>query len=178
MANWRKIWVRLMACDGGQSTAEFAIIVPVLLLVVIGIMRFGTLYNNYVQLTNSVDAGAREFAVERGQPDPCQDVLNELENTAAGLNATASGSQITLTAYDGTGTHDSASQATWTYPTDSAAPSSCPWSPSYTTADNTPGELISGDTVEVYWQYPWSLSGLGLKIVSSTMSAQATESIQ
>ena len=49
---------------------EFAIVLPVLLLVVLGIMQFGVVYNNWVTLTDATRAGARQAAVSRGLSDP------------------------------------------------------------------------------------------------------------
>jgi Flp pilus assembly protein TadG len=51
--------------QNGQTMAEFAIIVPVLLLVVFAILQFGILFHNYLTLTDAVRAGGRQGAVSR-----------------------------------------------------------------------------------------------------------------
>lgn len=49
---------------------EFAIVLPVLLLLVLGIIQFGILFNHYQTLTDAVRAGARQGAVSRTLSDP------------------------------------------------------------------------------------------------------------
>ena len=49
---------------------EFALVLPILLLLVMGIIQFGIVFNNYVTLTDGVRAGARQAAVSRTLPDP------------------------------------------------------------------------------------------------------------
>ena len=44
---------------------EFAIVLPVLCLLLFGVIQFGILFNNYITLTDAVRAGARKAAVAR-----------------------------------------------------------------------------------------------------------------
>ena len=62
--------------ERGQAVVEFALVLPVLLLLIVGIIKGGILYNNYLQLTDSVRSGARELAIERGQTSPCGDAAS------------------------------------------------------------------------------------------------------
>lgn len=48
---------------------EMAIVLPVLLVILLAIIQFGILFNNYVTLTDAVRAGARKAAVNR-RADP------------------------------------------------------------------------------------------------------------
>jgi hypothetical protein len=50
---------RLWACQRGVELIEFALIFPTLLLVVLGIMDFGFLFQRYEVLTNAAREGAR-----------------------------------------------------------------------------------------------------------------------
>ena len=50
--------------------AELAIVLPVLLVLLLGIVQFGVAFNNYISLTDAVRAGARKAAVSRNSPDP------------------------------------------------------------------------------------------------------------
>ena len=52
--------------EDGQAMVEFAIVVPVLLMVVLGIIQFGILFNHSLTLTDAVRAGARQGS---GQPN-------------------------------------------------------------------------------------------------------------
>jgi Flp pilus assembly protein TadG len=54
----------------GQGMVEFALVLPFLLMIVLGIIQFGILFHNYLTLTDAVRAGARQAAVSRTDPDP------------------------------------------------------------------------------------------------------------
>lgn len=45
--------------EKGQSLVEFAIILPILLLVVMAILEFGMMLNNYLTIQNAAREGAR-----------------------------------------------------------------------------------------------------------------------
>lgn len=49
---------------------EFAIIIPILLLVLLSILQFGIVFHNYVTLTDASRAGARQAAIGRGTANP------------------------------------------------------------------------------------------------------------
>ena len=65
---------------------EFALVLPVLLLLVFGIIQFGILFNHYVTLTDAVRAGARQAAVSRTLPDPVGATEARVKQSAAGLD--------------------------------------------------------------------------------------------
>jgi Flp pilus assembly protein TadG len=50
---------RLLGCERGAELVEFAMIFPTLLLVMLGIMDFGFLFQRYEVLTNAAREGAR-----------------------------------------------------------------------------------------------------------------------
>jgi Flp pilus assembly protein TadG len=82
----RKLRLGIGKPESGQAVVEFALVLPMLLLILVAIIKFGLVYNNYIQLTNSVDTGARLFSEERGQAAPCTDAANEVVTAAGGLN--------------------------------------------------------------------------------------------
>jgi Flp pilus assembly protein TadG len=45
--------------ERGQTMVEFAIVLPVLCLLLFGAIQFGILFNNYVTITDAARAGAR-----------------------------------------------------------------------------------------------------------------------
>jgi Flp pilus assembly protein TadG len=51
--------------EEGQTMVEFAIVLPVLVLLLFGVVQFGIVFNNYITLTDGVRAGARKAAVSR-----------------------------------------------------------------------------------------------------------------
>jgi Flp pilus assembly protein TadG len=51
--------------EDGQAAAEMALVLPILAAVMLAIVQFGILFNNYVTLTDATRAGARKAAVAR-----------------------------------------------------------------------------------------------------------------
>lgn len=51
--------------DTGQTMVELTLLLPILLVLLLGILQFGVIWNNYVTLTDAVRAGARKAAVSR-----------------------------------------------------------------------------------------------------------------
>lgn len=53
--------------EKGASAVEFALILPILLMIVFAIFEFGIAYNNYISLTHAAREGARLAAVNRDE---------------------------------------------------------------------------------------------------------------
>jgi Flp pilus assembly protein TadG len=68
------------ARDRGAAAVEFALVFPLLLLIVFGIIDFGRLLNAQITLTQAAREGARLAAV--GQPN----VVSRTQATATGLS--------------------------------------------------------------------------------------------
>jgi Flp pilus assembly protein TadG len=56
--------------EQGQTMTEFALVLPILALILFAVIQFGIVFNNYVQLTDATRAGARKAAVSRQVADP------------------------------------------------------------------------------------------------------------
>ena len=69
----------------GQSLVEFAMVVPLLLLIVFAIIDFGRILQGHVSLTNAVREGARVGAVNK--PD---EIEERVLTAASGLSPTVS----------------------------------------------------------------------------------------
>ena len=67
---------------------EFAIVLPILVVLVFGIIQFGILFNNYVTITDAVRAGARKAAVSRHASNPTSTTITAVRNAASDLNQT------------------------------------------------------------------------------------------
>ena len=65
---------------------EFAVVLPVLVLLVFAVIQFGILFNNYVTLTDAVRAGARKAAVSRMDSNPVGLTVTQVKNSASDLN--------------------------------------------------------------------------------------------
>jgi Flp pilus assembly protein TadG len=72
---------------------EFALLLPVLMMVLFAIIKFGIAINNYVVLTNAVRTGARTLAIGRGSANPCVSAKTKVENSASDLDL----SKLTVT---------------------------------------------------------------------------------
>jgi Flp pilus assembly protein TadG len=51
--------------ESGQSMTEFALVLPLLCVLLFGIIQFGIAWNSYVTITDAARAGARKAAVSR-----------------------------------------------------------------------------------------------------------------
>ena len=72
----------------GQAMVEFALVVPILCLVLFGVIQFGVLYKDYVTLTDATRAGARKAAVSRHEADPVGATQAKVQSSASGLDLT------------------------------------------------------------------------------------------
>ena len=67
---------------------EFALVLPILLMLLFGVIQFGIAFNNYLAVTDAVRAGARQGAVARYLPaaDRCPSVVSRVRESADNLN--------------------------------------------------------------------------------------------
>jgi Flp pilus assembly protein TadG len=96
--------------ERGQTMTEFALVAPIFVVLLFGIIQFGIIFNNYVTLTDAARAASRKGAVSRNASDPKGTC--EAAGYAAGTNlknpgtdfkvscssSWASGSELTVTA--------------------------------------------------------------------------------
>ena len=77
------------AGESGQALFEFAMVAIPMSLLVVGIIKFGILFDQYVALTQATDTGARTLAVNRGAgtgpPTACSLAQTALDNAATSL---------------------------------------------------------------------------------------------
>ena len=78
----RSLW----KCERGAELVEFALVFPTLLLVMLGIMDFGFMFQRYEVLTNAAREGAR-VAILPGYQDADVTARVNAYLTAAGLTA-------------------------------------------------------------------------------------------
>jgi Flp pilus assembly protein TadG len=86
--------IRLRNADG-QSVVEFALVLPVLALVLFGIIQFGIVFNNYIDLTDAVRAGARKAAVSARVSNPTAVATQAVVNSAGDI--TIDPTKVTVT---------------------------------------------------------------------------------
>ena len=97
--------------ERGQAMTEFALVLPILALLLFGVIQFGIAFNNYLTLTDAVRAGARKGAVSRNVTGNREAVVRQAvvaastDLKASSLNVTVSvspgweqGADVTVTA--------------------------------------------------------------------------------
>jgi Flp pilus assembly protein TadG len=158
-----------LGSNQGSELLEFALVVPLLLVFVVGIIDFGSAYNLKQQLNNAAREGARYAANQSSNPldaetgAAAQAVGNVVQNylTNAGLTKctfTAPGSPTLVYTYSGT-------------------PAGCSLviNRAYNVTNGT--GLIFSTHVTLSYPYSWALSNIiGLLLPSSTLSLPSTVS--
>lgn len=80
------VCARLCSGDEGNAILEFALVLPPLLFVLLGIFVLGIIYNNYLILTSATGAGAQELQLLRSDTtDPCADTYTAIKQAAPTL---------------------------------------------------------------------------------------------
>ncbi len=122
-ADGRSLSVRLRALAGagneeGSQLIEFAICLPLLCLILLGIIAFGITLNNSEEESNAVGVAARLLSSSRGQTtDPCALVAQAIEGAAPGLNPATLTLTVTLNGNQYSGTSCTAGAAQLVYGT-------------------------------------------------------------
>jgi Flp pilus assembly protein TadG len=96
----------------GTAAVEFALVAPVLFLLILGITQFGITLNNYEMLTGGTEAAARQFSVSRGTSTPSSSTTTALYNAAS--NLTPASITVTLKVNGAACSGDSACQTALT----------------------------------------------------------------
>ena len=154
-------WLRSLLSTGEQGNAmiEFAMLLPVLLLLTTGLLVFGVAMNNYLQLTNAVSVGARKVALYGHQTgaaastaDPCATASAAVIAAAPALNPAS---------------------LTFTYSFNSVPAST-------TSCTDAAANLISTTNATVTVTYPLNLSVFGAVFSKSNavLTATSTELVQ
>jgi Flp pilus assembly protein TadG len=170
-----RMWSRGGRADGifscgedGNALVEFAMVAPVMLMIMMGIIVIGSTMSNYLQLIEATSSAARTVAVARSNTlDPCNTVATAVSGGAPLLNS--ANMTYTLVLNDAHGAN------LGTYgPTKGSL--SCS-SASYTSG--APSYLQQGGSANVTVTYPCNLSIYGKNYWSGcTLQAQTTEMIQ
>jgi Flp pilus assembly protein TadG len=161
---WSGLAGRIRHCarqaqDDGQAIVEFALCLPILLLVVTGITAFGLTINNYLQLTDGVAIGSRLLAISRGQTlDPCAYTATAVYAAAPYLTQKNLTFKYVLNGTSYSGTSCSSASAT----------------------TGAAGNLVQGGSAQITVTYPCTLLVYGANLASGgcTLTARTTELIQ
>jgi len=143
--------IRLLRDDDGGPLVEFAMVLPMMMVVMTGIFYLGIALTLYLQLTNATDIAARQLSISRGQTsDPCSTVSTAFAASAPNL---------------------SSSNLTYAYVINSINYSG-------TSCTGAAAEMIQGKSAQVTVQYPVHLGIYAVGWSTITLKAQTTELIQ
>ena len=96
--------------ENGQAAVEFALVAPLLAVLLLAILQIGIAFNSYVTLTDATRAGARKAILIRiggATPTDATDAVksaagglsqSDLKVTVASTDWTTAGSDVTVTA--------------------------------------------------------------------------------
>lgn len=88
--------------ERGASAVEFALVVPLLLVLLLGIVEFGRVFNAQLQLTSAARESVRVLAIQK-QRDPA---ISTAKLAAPNLNPALADSNILIPATPCSGTPD------------------------------------------------------------------------
>lgn len=80
----------------GSPAVEFALVGPVLLLLMFGIVTFGIAINNYIELTDAVRSGGRTLAISRSSSTPYTSTTSAITSSAPNLTAAKINTTMTV----------------------------------------------------------------------------------
>jgi Flp pilus assembly protein TadG len=146
-----------MRRDVGQSMVEFALTLPVLLLVLTGICTFAIAMSNYLMLTEATSVAGRQIAISRSQTlDPCSVGAAAVYQSAPSLKQASFAFTFTFNGVNYTGTSCSSSSTT----------------------TGAAGNLKQGQPATISVTYPCSLVAFKYNFGACSLQAQTTEVVQ
>jgi len=154
--------------EEGSQLVEFALVLPIMLMIMLGISVISITMNNYLQLTEATSNAARAVSIARGNTlDPCNKVSTAVTQSAPKLNS----SNLTMTL----ALNNEFGSNLGTYgPT--AGSLSCS-SGSYSTG--APSNLQQRGSATVTVTYPCNLTIFGINYAPGcTLQAQTSEMVQ
>lgn len=156
----------------GGSLVEFALVLPMIMILITGMASFGLLLNNYIMLAHATDVGARYIAVNNGNfangaSNPCAMAASQIQNAAGTLAASSLSYSITFTTPSGSA-----------YSAFTSSNGSSSFGTSSSCGTSGTGEMASGGTVTVSVQYPAALFIYGWTPGNLTLVNTTTELIQ
>jgi Flp pilus assembly protein TadG len=86
--------------EDGQAVVEFALVIPLLCVLVLGIVQMGIAFNHYLTITDAARVGARKAVVSRLGGSTVDDATQAVKDAAGSLDT--SKLEVTVTSTDWT----------------------------------------------------------------------------
>jgi len=154
--------------DDGGPLVEFALVVPIFMVLIVGMFSLGLMLNNYMVLTNIVGTAARNLALSRditaASSDPCNYAVSQAVTNSPSLNLTAVTWTVTWTKFDSSG--NALTPSTYTSSSVGTMPSCSSQS------------ITQGDNVAISAQYPVVFYQYGISPKSMNLTARSAELMQ
>jgi Flp pilus assembly protein TadG len=126
--------------DDGAAAVEFALVIPLLLLICFGIISFGILFSQQLTLNAAAREGARRAIVNEVNANrTCQGIATSVQSKAQGLAMNASAIKVRIT-QDGFSSSSACAPGFTTSYASSGA--NVPCKGSYNTSTNASGNLV------------------------------------
>jgi Flp pilus assembly protein TadG len=81
--------------EDGQAAVEFALLAPVLIVLLLAIVEVGITFNHYLTVTDAARAGARKAIVARLSGLTTADITQSVQDAASGLDQSKLGVSVT-----------------------------------------------------------------------------------
>jgi Flp pilus assembly protein TadG len=144
---------RIRNKEDGGSLVEFAVVLPMLMLVMTGMMTFALALSSYLQLIDSTRVGAQYLGISRlTTTDPCATAVGAISSSASTLTASSLSYSFVINGVS---------------------------YPKVTSCASATANMVQGAAAQVTVTYPCSLAVYGVNYVPNcTLTAQTTELIQ
>jgi Flp pilus assembly protein TadG len=142
--------LRLLRQEDGQAFVEFALVLPILIALLLGIVQFGIIFNNYETMTDAARVAARKAAIARFTGDSGTSARAAARDAASDLKQSDLGVDV-----------------------QSCAPGTYP-------CDPNPGSnwTNTGNEVTVKLTYPYNIKILDIVVASGTITTVTKERLE
>jgi Flp pilus assembly protein TadG len=139
--------------EKGQAVVELALVLPIVLMLLLGIVQFGMLFKDYIALTDATRAAARQGSVARSlQPPSSREPSVVSRAQKAGVNLDPAKMTITVELRDTNGT--------------------------LMTPNDADSSWVKSGDVTVRTSYPFKVKLLGLVLFTGALQSRTTERIE
>ena len=87
--------IRKARSEGGQTLVEFALVLPVLVLLLVAIVELGLILNTYVEVTDAARVGARKASILREDGSGITQAIAAAKQSTSSLDESQLGVEVT-----------------------------------------------------------------------------------